>query len=101
MRGRRAGYRSLFVPSARIWHKISVSGIDPARVYYMTRNRFWFVKRNANRLQKVTFVCYFASWCFWITPALLLVSRGGFSAIRSFIQGIVDAIESKSAEGSA
>ena len=46
VRIRRAGYRILHVPGARIWHKISpeVRADSPSVHYYMTRNRLLFLK---------------------------------------------------------
>ena len=51
VRVRRAGYKILHVPQAKIWHKISIVQRDatPYVVYYMTRNRLLFLKlTNAN-----------------------------------------------------
>lgn len=46
VRARRAGFKSVHVPRAHIWHKISpVTQADSPRVhYYMTRNRLLFLK---------------------------------------------------------
>lgn len=51
-RGRELGYLSYGVPSARIWHKVSVSfgGIkSPLVDYFMTRNRLYFADRHLPR----------------------------------------------------
>ncbi len=49
VRMQRAGYRILFVPQSRIWHKISPQAREasPRVHYYMTRNRLLFL-RTAN-----------------------------------------------------
>lgn len=49
VRARGAGYRSVFVPAARIDHKESSSfgKASPAHSYYMARNHLLFVERNA------------------------------------------------------
>ncbi|MFX1520820.1 MAG: glycosyltransferase family 2 protein, partial [Promethearchaeota archaeon] len=52
---RRLGYKVVYVPSAKIWHKISSSSESELSFYYMIRNRFLFMKRNANALQYFTF----------------------------------------------
>jgi GT2 family glycosyltransferase len=51
----RAGYRILFVPRAKIWHKISPLAREssPQVHYYMTRNRLLFLK------------CIQAGWLPW------------------------------------
>lgn len=46
VRARRAGYTVLFVPGAKVWHKISPVAREASPVvhYYMTRNRLLFLK---------------------------------------------------------
>ena len=48
MRVRRAGYKCIFVPRARVWHKIArTSGIQsPFSVYLVTRNQLTWVARH-------------------------------------------------------
>jgi GT2 family glycosyltransferase len=46
------GYESLYIPNAKVWHKVSVSsgGIkDKIGIYYITRNRWLFMKKWANK----------------------------------------------------
>ncbi len=50
-RAKRAGFACVYVPQARLWHKISVSfgGEDsPLKVYFSSRNRLLWARRNAN-----------------------------------------------------
>ena len=46
VRARRAGFRIIHVPEARVWHKIPLDARDssPAVHYYMTRNRLLFLR---------------------------------------------------------
>ena len=55
VRARRAGYRVVYVPSARMWHKVSASmGLaSPATTYYMTRNSLLFFWTHAPGARKV------------------------------------------------
>ncbi len=49
-RMKRAGYSCVYVPAARLWHKISVSfgGEDsPMKEYFSARNRLLWARRNA------------------------------------------------------
>jgi len=45
-RARRAGFRVVYVPRARMWHKIemTVRGTSPLYLYLMTRNRLLFLQ---------------------------------------------------------
>lgn len=49
-RARRAGYRIVFVPDARMWHKISQTERGQSRMYLylMTRNRLLYVRCSAS-----------------------------------------------------
>jgi len=55
----KVGCKSIYVPTARIWHKPSSSNVTGTKTYYRARNRLWFVRKRANKLQFLTFVLYF------------------------------------------
>lgn len=61
VRCRRAGYKIVYIPTAKIWHKKHlISGkMESRALYYSTRNRFLFMSRNATRLQFMSFVAHF------------------------------------------
>jgi len=56
---RKAGYECLYIPEARVWHKISQSfdggNRGPLWNYYYFRNRLLFLKRNISGLQRYRF----------------------------------------------
>lgn len=48
-RARKLGYPSIYVPSAKVWHKVSVSfggAESPLAQYFMTRNRLLWARRH-------------------------------------------------------
>ncbi len=52
LRASKEGYKSVYVPGAKIWHKVSKSGggiSKPIGLYYITRNRWLFMKKWAER----------------------------------------------------
>lgn len=54
-RARAAGYPSIFVPSARLWHKVSaaVGGEgSPLMLYFVTRNRLLWARRHGSAAQR-------------------------------------------------
>lgn len=56
-----AGYKSLYVPTAKVWHKVSRSGggiSKPIGLYYITRNRWIFMKKWAKMGDYAFFVIY-------------------------------------------
>lgn len=49
-RARKAGYPSIYVPEAKLWHKVSVSfggEGSPLALYFQTRNRLLWARRHA------------------------------------------------------
>lgn len=56
---RKAGYECLYIPEARVWHKISQSfeggNRGPLWNYYYFRNRLLFLRRNFSRPQRCRF----------------------------------------------
>ena len=59
LRASKKGYKSLYIPKARIWHKISKSsgGIkSEIGLYYITRNRWLFMKKWAHNKDFFIFI---------------------------------------------
>jgi len=68
MRARQAGFRCWFVPTARVWHKISASsggGLTPFKAYHKVRSSFLFFRRHARWWHWLTI-----PW--WVGAGLLL-----------------------------
>ena len=59
MRALKKNYASIFVPKAKIWHKVSSSSKGKLKTYYITRNRFWFNREHSNKKQYTIFILYF------------------------------------------
>lgn len=58
-RGWKAGFKSIYVPTAAIWHRGSSSTPTGTKTFYQTRNRLWFLRKRGNKLQFLTFFFYF------------------------------------------
>ncbi len=62
LRAKRAGYRMLYVPGARIWHKVSASvggHQSPMMLYYMTRNNPLLMRQNVGVLTFLRFIAIY------------------------------------------
>jgi GT2 family glycosyltransferase len=98
IRGHKAGYRSLYVPTSIIWHKVGAS--DPERVqreYYIIRNMFWFLRKNATKKQLTLSLLYFLSYQFWLETWYCIKHQRAnrfVSLCRGFIHGILRPIRS-------
>jgi hypothetical protein len=93
---RKAGYKVVYVPRAKLWHKLSSTAgkIDGFRLYYMTRNRFIFMKRNLPKLQFVLSLAYFFLWPFMFTTIFLLIRQKNLGLLKTFYKGICHGIGS-------
>jgi len=64
VRAKKAGFKVIYEPKARIWHKsgTSLKKISNSYYYYFNRNKLLFVKRNAPVYIKYLFYFYFSSY---------------------------------------
>lgn len=87
MRGLKGGYKSVYVPNSRIWHKVSSSSSN-IKVYYLTVNRFRFMKKYATKLQLLSFLLYFFGFQFWLTAGVFAIYRKDIKSLISFFRGV-------------
>ena len=97
LRASKMGYDSLYVPDAKIWHKVSKSGGGIKKeigLYYITRNRWLFMKKWAKRSDYNVFVIYqiFGAIVFPITLSIYYRDLGLF---RAYYHGLCDGIRFK------
>ena len=93
-KAKKAGYKVIYAPRARLWHKrrLAVDRIDGFRLYYMTRNRFLFMKRNSTKLQFISFFVQFFLRNFPLTLVLLLVRQKDLKLLPRYFKGIYHGI---------
>jgi GT2 family glycosyltransferase len=94
VRAKRAGYRLTYVPTAKIWHKGAGAGYSKTKSYYLTRNRFIFMRKYATGMQYFIFLLFFALIYFWYFSCLILVVERDSGSYFSFISGIKDGLQS-------
>lgn len=89
-RARQAGYDLLFVPQARMWHKVSPvdQSESPRILYYMTRNRFLFLHKNLPFPRKVI-VLIRCSWGVFRT-VIGFLRRGKREQAKAVVRGGAD-----------
>lgn len=91
VRGARAGYRMIYVPGSKIWHKIGASSVGSSNVYLLTRNRFWFMRKYASRQQYLSFMLYFFGYWFWEMNRHYLL-HGNIQGLKAFYNGISEGL---------
>jgi GT2 family glycosyltransferase len=85
------GYKIMHVPKAKIWHKFSPTSDSANGIYYLTRNRFFFMRENANTLQFVSFLFFFVLY-FLFHHLRILVYYRDIQRLYSFYRGIWDGL---------
>lgn len=90
LRGNRSGRKSVYVPKSKIWHKIAASNTSAAYIYYLTRNKFWFMKKNGARKECTLFLTYFFTYQFWLESGTLLLLYKNFGGFISLCKGVID-----------
>ena len=91
---RKAGYKVVYVPHARVWHKVLSTAAKTGGLflYYMTRNRFLFMKRNSTKMRFLVYFIHFFLWRLMSSTARLLVLQRDLGQLRTFYKGIYDGI---------
>lgn len=85
----KAGYKIYYQAAALIYHKesLSVGKQNPLKVYYLTRNRILYMRRNTSLPAFTVFILFF---CLFSVPksVFIYLVRGQFKYLRSFLSGI-------------
>src|SRR5688500_5508269 len=86
---RKAGYTIWYTGNAEIFHKesMSVGKNNPMKVYYHTRNRILYMRRNVNVFQMTVFTFFFG--LFTVPKSLIgYLVRGEMPQLKYFLKGI-------------
>jgi hypothetical protein len=93
VRATRAGYRLVYVPHAKLWHKVSASsggGLTPFKTRLKVEHNLIFFKRYARWYHWLTI-----PWCIGGLAAIFVAKellKGNFAIISALLQGFVKAL---------
>ncbi|WP_276485220.1 glycosyltransferase family 2 protein [Paraflavitalea pollutisoli] len=84
----KAGFKIWYTPQAVIYHKesLSVGKANPMKVYYHTRNRILYIRRNAGILPLLVFTAYFSLFAL-PKNSLGYVARRQFKHLKNLWKG--------------
>lgn len=102
-RAREAGYRVVYVPEAKVWHKAPLKlkawhktpeggKVRGLYYYYMARNNFKFMKKHAGNAQYLGFLLYFFGYHFWFMTAVCLLYHRDAGRLFGFYRGVKDGL---------
>lgn len=92
LRGFKEGYESFYVPNAKIWHKSGVSSVGFNKIFYFTRNMFWFVKKHSTRQEYILFLLYFFGIRFWYFSGVYLVYHHNLKLYKAFLSAVYNGL---------
>ncbi len=94
IRGQKAGWGSMYVPTSKIWHKggRSTGTISPMVIFYITRNDFILLKKHGNKLQIIIFIIYFLIYKFIFQSMAYVLYYRNVNAFLSLLSGFEEGI---------
>ena len=91
IRAREAGFKTVYVPKAKVWHKYrSANRLDGALQYRSLSSRFRLVKQHATKWRYRWFLIYFFGVYFWLATAYYLIWLRRPRMLLSFYRGVRD-----------
>lgn len=94
-RARKAGYKIVYVPKAKIWHKVAQTQKRQSgfRWYYRAMSNFRFMKKHATKSQYRSFLLYFFGFYLWfVTGICLIYHHGDIKSLLGFYKGVRDGL---------
>jgi GT2 family glycosyltransferase len=98
-RARKAGYKTVYVPAAKVWHKLarSANRVTGFTRYYTARNQFRFMKKHATRWQYCFFLIYFFCFYLWLSTAYNIVFHRNLISVTGYYRGVRDGLSNSEA----
>jgi GT2 family glycosyltransferase len=87
-RGTLQGYKSFYQPLSIIWHKHGASSKPCFELYYLSRNRVFFVRKNSTKKEYQRFLLYFFTMVFWPDIWYYLIHLKSGKKFKCYIKGL-------------
>jgi GT2 family glycosyltransferase len=91
------GWQTYLAYRARIWHKAQGSTKkkvqQPFILYYMTKNRFLFMKKHGSVAQLITFLLFFFLFDFWYRILASLLYHQQPELVKCFLKAVADGVK--------
>jgi GT2 family glycosyltransferase len=93
IRAKNVGYKLIYVPSAKIWHKVAASQEGGTNKYFYIRNSFMFVKKNATQVQYAAYLLYFFGLKLWQLSGISIIYKRNIKEGISIVKGAIEGIK--------
>ena len=97
LRANQEDYKSLYVPKASVWHRVSRSGggiREQMGLYYITRNRWIFMKKWSNKINYSVFILFQVIGAI-LFPMLLSIIYKNSKLFTTYYHGLFEGIKHK------
>lgn len=91
-RASKSGFNIVYAPKATIWHKVPEKKVSKLATYLYTRNKFIFMKKNANIKDLWIFSIYYICLYFWYRLAIIIIYYRNLDILRSYLTGNRDGL---------
>lgn len=94
VRSTRNGYKNVFVPSSKIWHKVSKTTKfrSQSYIYHFARNRIIFIRKNGKTWHKILFYPYQLIFINLAAIVYFGIKYKKLSLIKKWLEGIIDGL---------
>jgi hypothetical protein len=94
LRAKRAGYKIVYVPKAKVWHKGGQSSnkITGFSRYYGARNQVRFIRKHATKWQYRRFLIYFFGFYLWLATGYYLIFHRSPTLLLALYRGVRDGL---------
>ncbi|KKI00366.1 hypothetical protein EO95_13910 [Methanosarcina sp. 1.H.T.1A.1] len=95
VRATRRGWKNVYVPTSKVWHKVSKSTtkrgkkFSPTTIYYITRNKILFMKKHKSKFRYILFIIYFITYRNAQMFMYLLLIEKDTTLLKKFYQGMI------------
>jgi GT2 family glycosyltransferase len=83
------GYKCSYAYKSMIWHKYGTSSENYFKMYYLNRNRLYFMRKHASRSQYLQFLAYYIPYIIF-ESFYQLIRRRDVDMYHSYSRGLMD-----------
>ena len=88
--GNLKGYLSYYQPKSIIWHKHGASSNPCFELYYLSRNRIYFIRKNTNIKEYIIFLLNFFLRVFFQNIWYYLIHLKDLSMLKAYLKGLLN-----------
>lgn len=97
---RKLGYKCIYTPKSRLWHKVSASSggaVSPIVMYYMARNRILFMRKHNTFVGYLLFLVWLLSYEHIMKFVSFVFRHKQYHLLKYYYKGILEGILPKQA----